>query len=92
MGRLRPLQLACASARQLEKPNVDRAGAEADFAVGEIIFPHAAEALVEAERFDLRPGTPFIIRNHSYRETEWASFPGIVDKLMAGYDYPAATA
>jgi 4-hydroxyphenylacetate 3-monooxygenase len=35
-------------------------------------------------------GAPFIIRNHSYRETDWASFTGIVDKLMAGYDYPAA--
>ena len=35
-------------------------------------------------------GAPFIIRNHSYRETDWASFTAIVDKLMAGYDYPAA--
>jgi 4-hydroxyphenylacetate 3-monooxygenase len=35
-------------------------------------------------------GAPFIIRNHSYRETDWASFTTIVDKLMAGYDYPAA--
>jgi 4-hydroxyphenylacetate 3-monooxygenase len=35
-------------------------------------------------------GAPFIIRNHSYRETDWASFTAIVDKLMAGYDYPKA--
>jgi 4-hydroxyphenylacetate 3-monooxygenase len=35
-------------------------------------------------------GAPFIIRNHSYRETDWASFTAIVDKLMAGYDYPTA--
>ena len=33
-------------------------------------------------------GAPFIIRNHPYRENDWASFTGIVEKLMAGYDYP----
>jgi hypothetical protein len=35
-------------------------------------------------------GAPFIVRNHSYRETDWAAFGKIVDDLMAGYDYPAA--
>ena len=35
-------------------------------------------------------GAPFIIRNHSYRETDWASFTAIVEKLMAGYDYQGA--
>src|SRR6202035_4838447 len=48
--------LACASPRQLEEPDIDAAGAEADFAVGEIIFPHAAETVVEAERLELWPG------------------------------------
>src|SRR4029077_10749806 len=44
------------STRELEKSDVDGAGAEADFAIGQVIFPHAAEALVEAERLDLGPG------------------------------------
>jgi 4-hydroxyphenylacetate 3-monooxygenase len=35
-------------------------------------------------------GAPFIIRSHSFRETDWAAFNKIVDDLMAGYDYPAA--
>jgi 4-hydroxyphenylacetate 3-monooxygenase len=35
-------------------------------------------------------GAPFIVRNHSFRETDWAAFAKIVDDLMAGYDYPAA--
>jgi 4-hydroxyphenylacetate 3-monooxygenase len=34
-------------------------------------------------------GASFIIRNHSYREADWAEFNGIVDGLMAQYDYPA---
>src|SRR4029077_9319296 len=34
----------------------DRAAAEAALAIGEVIFPHAAEALVETERFELWPG------------------------------------
>jgi len=33
-------------------------------------------------------GAAFIIRNHSYRETDWAEFNALVDDLMAGYDVP----
>ena len=33
-------------------------------------------------------GASFIIRNHSYRETDWAAFNGLVDGLMASYDVP----
>ena len=33
-------------------------------------------------------GAAFIIRNHSYRETDWTEFNGLVDKLMASYDLP----
>ena len=36
-------------------------------------------------------GAAFIVRNHSFRETDWGAFTKIVDDLMAGYDYPAAT-
>jgi 4-hydroxyphenylacetate 3-monooxygenase len=37
-------------------------------------------------------GASFIIRNHSYRETDWAEFNGVVEGLMAQYDYvPAET-
>ena len=32
-------------------------------------------------------GASFIIRNHSYRETDWGEFNRLVDDLMAGYDY-----
>ena len=32
-------------------------------------------------------GAPFIIRNHSYRETDWAAFNKIVADLMAGYGH-----
>jgi 4-hydroxyphenylacetate 3-monooxygenase len=32
-------------------------------------------------------GAAFIIRNHSYRETDWGEFNGLVENLMAGYDY-----
>src|SRR4051812_44674360 len=32
-------------------------------------------------------GAPFIVRNHSYRETDWAAFQAIVDDLMGSYDY-----
>jgi len=35
-------------------------------------------------------GASFIIRNHSYRETDWAEFNGLIDKVMAGYDVPTA--
>ena len=35
-------------------------------------------------------GPSFIVRNHSYREADWSEFDGLVEKLMAGYDYPAA--
>ena len=35
-------------------------------------------------------GASFIIRNHSYRETDWAEFNGLVDKVMSGYDVPDA--
>jgi 4-hydroxyphenylacetate 3-monooxygenase len=34
-------------------------------------------------------GASFIIRNHSYRETDWAAFNKLVDDVMAGYDVPA---
>ena len=34
-------------------------------------------------------GASFIIRNHCIRETDWAEFNTLVDKLMAGYDIPA---
>lgn len=32
-------------------------------------------------------GASFIVRNHTYRETDWAEFNGIVDGLMAGYGH-----
>jgi 4-hydroxyphenylacetate 3-monooxygenase len=32
-------------------------------------------------------GAAFIIRNHSYRETDWAEFNTLVEDLMASYDY-----
>src|SRR4029079_1041114 len=35
-------------------------------------------------------GASFIIRNHSYRETDWAEFNTLVDKVMSGYDVPGA--
>ena len=36
------------------------------------------------------PARPFIVRNHSFRETDWAAFNKVVENLMASYDYPAA--
>ena len=33
-------------------------------------------------------GAPFIVRNHSYRETPWDHFHGVVERLMASYDIP----
>jgi len=30
-------------------------------------------------------GAPFIVRNHSFRETDWAAFKGLVERLMDGY-------
>ncbi len=35
-------------------------------------------------------GASFIVRNHSFRETDWAGFNRIVESLMAGYDYDGA--
>jgi 4-hydroxyphenylacetate 3-monooxygenase len=35
-------------------------------------------------------GASFIIRNHSYRETDWNAFNALIDKVMAGYDAPGA--
>jgi len=35
-------------------------------------------------------GAPFIIRNHSYRETDWGAFHRIVEELTASYDPQAA--
>lgn len=35
-------------------------------------------------------GASFIVRNHSFRETDWAGFGKIVDDLIAGYDHPSA--
>ena len=37
-------------------------------------------------------GASFIIRNHSYRETDWGEFNTLVEDLMASYDYPTAAA
>jgi 4-hydroxyphenylacetate 3-monooxygenase len=34
-------------------------------------------------------GASFIVRNHAYRETNWAEFNKLVDDLMASYDYRA---
>ncbi len=34
-------------------------------------------------------GASFIIRNHSFRETDWNAFNKLVDDLMATYDVPA---
>lgn len=31
-------------------------------------------------------GASFIVRNHTFRETDWTALDGIVDKLMASYD------
>jgi 4-hydroxyphenylacetate 3-monooxygenase len=33
-------------------------------------------------------GASFIVRNHAFRETDWAAFNRIVDDLMATYNYP----
>ena len=33
-------------------------------------------------------GASFIVRNHSFRETPWDDYHGIVDGLLAGYDVP----
>src|SRR5438094_3212981 len=35
-------------------------------------------------------GAGFIIRNHSYRETDWGEFNKLVDDLMARYDMPTS--
>jgi 4-hydroxyphenylacetate 3-monooxygenase len=35
-------------------------------------------------------GASFIIRNHSYRETDWNEFNTVVDKVMSAYDVPNA--
>jgi 4-hydroxyphenylacetate 3-monooxygenase len=35
-------------------------------------------------------GASFIVRNHSFRETDWAAFNSIVENLMAGYDHKDA--
>jgi len=35
-------------------------------------------------------GASFIIRNHNFREAPWEHFHGVVDGLMASYDYPGA--
>jgi 4-hydroxyphenylacetate 3-monooxygenase len=37
-------------------------------------------------------GASFIIRNHSYRETPWDHYHGIVDSLMDSYDVPTEEA
>ena len=33
-------------------------------------------------------GASFIIRNHSFREADWADLNGVVEKLMSSYDVP----
>ena len=35
-------------------------------------------------------GAPFIVRGHSFRETDWAAFNKIVETLIGGYGYPVA--
>jgi 4-hydroxyphenylacetate 3-monooxygenase len=35
-------------------------------------------------------GAAFIVRNHSYRETDWSEFNNLVENAMASYDHPAA--
>jgi 4-hydroxyphenylacetate 3-monooxygenase len=35
-------------------------------------------------------GASFIVRNHSYRETDWAAFNKVVEDLMATYDHAGA--
>src|SRR5580700_3097008 len=35
-------------------------------------------------------GASFIVRNHSYRETDWAAFNKVVEDLMATYDHTGA--
>ena len=35
-------------------------------------------------------GASFIVRNHSFRETPWADFDGLVDDAMSAYDVPSA--
>ena len=35
-------------------------------------------------------GASFIIRNHSFRETDWAAFNALIDGVMAGYDVPTS--
>jgi 4-hydroxyphenylacetate 3-monooxygenase len=35
-------------------------------------------------------GASFIIRNHSYRETDWGEFNRLVKDLMASYAAPAS--
>lgn len=35
-------------------------------------------------------GAPFIVRNHTFRETDWAAFNAIVEDLMASYDHAEA--
>ena len=37
-------------------------------------------------------GASFIIRNHSYRETDWGEFNQLVDDLMARYGHRPASA
>jgi len=36
-------------------------------------------------------GASFIVRNHTFRETDWNALNGIVDRLMASYDYKPMT-
>jgi len=36
-------------------------------------------------------GASFIVRNHSFRETDWAGFNRIVESLMASYDHNDVT-
>jgi len=32
-------------------------------------------------------GASFIVRNHAFRETDWASFNKVAEDLMASYDH-----
>lgn len=43
---------------------------------------------LQYERF--YAGASFIVRNHTFRETDWAAFNALVDDLMASYDHGGA--
>ena len=42
----------------------------------------------KSKLFRIYAGASFIIKNHSYRETPWDYFDGVVDNVMDKYDPP----